>query len=222
MDVDWRKVFEDSKKVKEESFKNAKEALESAFNKAADNFWTTAAPIPGYSIAVEDKDVFNPSLGKKAVGTFDVIIGKPERNNPLNSITYFSALTTGNKTIFLEDNSVKVQVACNIFSESIRSQHHKLSVFDIDNGRYNVLFESLWFGNVGTLKLRLSRGIESHHTQMDYTNYFNEIGRNYLFFILGEFEIDEIDNKITAMEIESLGYCLRPNKDTIKMLVSVV
>lgn len=166
---------------------------------------------------------------------YDLMIGNPSWSNQINSITN----SRGGK-INLGNNLDAIYDGIRKFVHKMKFKHDgKNPRFPIKvegatiRGNYNVEVEFVSLIHDGNnLKLILNfvdTSLDVHGAttrsivgqQDEATRAMSDIERNCIFFIMGEFELDDKQEKITDMEIEYLGYSYKNNSGTSKKLFSI-
>jgi len=147
---------------------------------------------------------------------FDVIIGSPKQNN--NNNKNF-VVNSSDKLLYLSFNRYVIQTAIKTFNDNIKKYYNQtLPRFIIKSGCVSLntgkdielLFYGLIFDDIKiTASFIYYDDAYDEFNTIESLNILNEINRTCEFFILGEYELDETEEHITDMKIESFGYVNR-------------
>jgi hypothetical protein len=160
--------------------------------------------------------------------SFDVTIGNPQRS----SQKIWIANSQG-KSVYLSHYRHVIQLSLELFNNNIRAAHHNgLPRFTIYSGNSStmpeakdveLIFYGLYFDDT-KIKASFIYYNEALMPNQDVMELLSEIERTCHFFIVGEFEMDDSEDNIIGMEIESFDYvnpCRLDIVGTKKMLYKV-
>ena len=147
--------------------------------------------------------------------SFDVFIGNPSRKaTMLNPRVTHSMVNSQGRVLYLSHYRDVIQNSIELFNNNIKAAHHNgLPRFTIYSGgnamapmvAVELIFYGLTFDDT-KIKASFIYYNEPLMANSDVRNLLNEVDQTCHFFILGEFELDETEENITGMEIESLDY----------------
>jgi hypothetical protein len=147
---------------------------------------------------------------------FDVIIGSPKQNN--NNNKNF-VVNSSDKLLYLSFNRYVIQTAIKTFNDNIKKYYNqtlprviiKSGCVSLNTGKdIELLFYGLIFDDIKiTASFIYYDDAYDEFNTIESLNILNEINRTCEFFILGEYELDETEEHITDMKIESFGYVNR-------------
>jgi hypothetical protein len=182
---------------------------------------------PSGAVDVQPK----PRTGKIARVEFDVVIGRPQWSNQIHAIK-----NSLGKEIYLASNHEIVRKAINIFNGKLNEMYRgKTPVFTIENGTMfktglidepnpALDFHFLRFPNNGAKISAVFSYGESNRLKdiIEVKKQLELIGSSCQFYILGEMELDEQEENLTEMVIESFGYNnphrMNVNKELFRIL----
>ena len=192
------------------------------------------APKAPYAVSAS----YLPSgAGLEAKMGFNVVIGNSKWSNQLNSITN----SRGGK-IYFANNLDSIRRGLDKFVNKMMYQHDgNLPTFRIDLSagcNVDLMFKGFKFGGANYAaneNIQAIFGYGGKHTgvvnmapahvvvgqQDELVRVMNEVRSRCLFFIMGEFELDEHQDRIVEMEIEYFGYSYQADNSVNKKLLSV-
>ena len=141
--------------------------------------------------------------------SFDVSIGNPARVTRKIWIN-----NAQGKSIYLAPYRNIIQLSLELFNNNIRAAHHNsLPRFMIYSGgtssavmkEVELVFYGLYFDD-NKIKASFLYFNEDSLFNDDVMRFLNEIGETCNFYIVGEFEMDDTEEHIIGMEIESFDY----------------
>ena len=145
--------------------------------------------------------------------SFDVFIGNPVRArfNPHQKVFM---MNSQGKSLYFSHHRDVIQNSIELFNNNIKAAHHnglpRFTIYSGDNAMapmaaVELIFYGLTFDDT-KIKASFIYYNEPLMANSDVRNLLNEVDQTCHFFILGEFELDETEENITGMEIESLDY----------------
>ena len=192
------------------------------------------APKAPYAVSAS----YLPSgAGLEAKMGFNVVIGNSKWSNQLNSITN----SRGGK-IYFANNLDSIRRGLDKFVNKMMYQHDgNLPPFRIDLSagcNVDLMFKGFKFGGANYAaneNIQAIFGYGGKHTgvvnmapahvvvgqQDELVRVMNEVRSRCLFFIMGEFELDEHQDRIVEMEIEYFGYSYQADNSVNKKLFSL-
>lgn len=187
-------------------------------------------PIDDLSGAVDKQP--ETRTGKIARVEFDVVIGRPQWSNQIHAIK-----NSFGKEIYLAGNQGIIRAAVKTFNEKLKEMYGgETPVFTIEGGTmfrtglrdepYTILdFHGLRFPMNGAKLVAIFSYSDKNDGQRDMEAIKRElelIGNCCQFYILGELELDETEEQITEIVIESFGYNnphrMNVNKELFRIL----